>query len=149
MRFQNVNEISKTLDGTYENSERNILQLLDRKLLKDTLSQSELLSYNKFSIKIKGKKLQISLFNNDGQIINREYKYAVQDNIYYLKNQNVKPLLIPYLAGAIDEKRLYLFINKKDDLTINVFESRSGALLFIGFLDWNTNQKSYNYKRIE
>ena len=69
--------------------------------------------------------------------------------MYYLKNQNVKPLLIPFILGAIDEKRLYLYKNKKNKLIINTYESRSGAALLVVFLSWKDWTNTFRYDRIE
>jgi len=146
--FQDVNESNQGINGIFENSEMNILHLLDRKLLKDTLNYTNINSFKKFSIRT-NKTIKISLTSDDGSIINREYKYKKANNLYYLKNKNVKPLLIPFLAGAIDEKSLCLYVNKENNLVIDVYEARSGAILFVGFLDWKSKQKKYNYKRIE
>lgn len=80
--------------------------------------------------------------------MDRKYKYKKQKGIYYLKNQNVKPLLIPFIFGAIDEKRLYLYKNQKGNLSINVYESRAGAALLIAFLDGKSRSYFAEFEKI-
>jgi hypothetical protein len=124
--------------------------LLDRKLLKDTLSNGIDNNYSKFQIKLINKnELSLTLYNNDSTKINRIYKYRLENNSYLLKNQNSKPLLIPYIAGAIDIRKLYLSLDESNNLNINLIEKRSGAILLVGFLDWKTKQNKFIYNRIK
>ena len=84
----------------------NILKLLDRKLSKDTLTLDKMEGYDKFSILVKDdKNLQIEIIRNDNSKITRQYKYRKKNNIYLLKNQNVKPVLIPYVLGVFNVKK--------------------------------------------
>ncbi|RST28285.1 hypothetical protein [Chryseobacterium lacus] len=119
-------------------------------MTKDTLS-SDIQHYSKLEIKVNDKKyLTISLIHDiDSTKIERTYKYTVENNSYLLKNKNTKPLLIPYIFGSLDTKKLYLSIDADNNLIINTVESRSGAVLLIGFLDWKTTQKKYVYNRIK
>ena len=73
----------------------------------------------------------------------------MENNSYLLKNQNSKPLLIPYIAGAIDIRKLYLSLDESNNLNINLIEKRSGAILLVGFLDWKTKQNKFIYNRIK
>ena|GEM_PF-382400 len=138
-----------SIEGMYINPkfQGNILMLLDRKLLKDTLQNQD--DYEKFSIHFEGNKYMVFQIYSEKNVITRKHKYKKRKGVYYLKNQNVKPLLIPFILGAIDEKRLYLYKNKKNKLIINTYESRSGAALLVVFLSWKDWTNTFRYDRIE
>lgn len=148
MNFADISTQNNDITGEYKNlqDDKNIIFLLDRKLLKDTINRENI--YEKFTINTDKKHLYISIYQNNGEILNRKYKYKKQKGIYYLKNQNVKPLLVPFIFGAIDEKRLYLYKNTKGNLSINVYQSRAGAALLIVFLDWKNKSYFAEFEKI-
>ncbi len=151
---KNMNFVDKSNDdnisGVYENSNSrgNIIFLLDRKLLKDTIDRK--IKYDRFKIHFEDKKLMtISIFADNGTIIKSNFKFKNKDGIYYLKNKNVKPLLVPFIFGALDEKRLYFYKNKKGNLNINSFESTSGAIFIVGFFGGHKSADTTNFKKID
>lgn len=148
MNFADISTQNNDITGEYKNlqDDKNIIFILDRKLLKDTINRENI--YEKFTINTDKKHLYISIYQNNGEILNRKYKYKKQKGIYYLKNQNVKPLLVPFIFGAIDEKRLYLYKNPKGNLSINVYQSRAGAALLIVFLDWKNKSYFVEFEKI-
>jgi hypothetical protein len=146
-----VNKNVTKIDGVFKNlpKKSNIIHLLNRELLNDSLRHFEIDDYDRFSIsELDHKKLKFTICGKNNKEITREYKYSYQKNIYYLENKNVKPLLIPFLFGGIDEKRLYLYINKDNNLEINVYESTAGAIFFIAFLGSHSGITNHAYERV-
>lgn len=139
--------------GIYQNNtdnRKNIVDLLDRKLLKDTLYNKNIQTFNRFSIEqIDRENLEISLYQGEERKIVTRYKYKKYNASFLLKNKNTKTLGVPFLFGRFDVKKLYLSKNLENNLQINVIEQRAGAALLIVFLDWTTNSRSIIYKNIE
>jgi len=152
INFQNVKKDS-TISGIYQNDtihSENILQILDRKVIKDTLYNENITNYNKFSIiENENNKLEIILYKNDVKKIKREFKFKKVNEVYILKNKNFKIAGVPFLFGRIDIKKLYLYKNLNNDLEIRTFEHRSGAAFLIIFLSGETQQKTAIYKSID
>ena len=85
LKVKDINTENSDISGIYENTKQkgNILKLLDRKLLKDTLTLDKMEGYDKFSILVKDdKNLQIEIIRNDNSKITRQYKYRKKNNIY-------------------------------------------------------------------
>lgn len=72
-----------------------------------------------------------------------------KDGFLYLKNKNIQPLLIPYIAGAIDINKIRFGLDTNNNLILDVANHTSGAFLFIAFLDGRTNKYRLIYKRID
>lgn len=167
--LENENPITKnnlnTLESIYNNNSKrtdslikkwnrkgivsgNFLNEIDRKLIKDTLHMDTLKVY-KFELKILSKKrLAILYIENDSIFRQVILKYKIKkDGYVYLKNKNVQPLLIPYLCGAIDIKRMRLSLNKSNELVLDMSHHRSGAFLIVAFLDGRTWKNRYQYSK--
>ena len=130
-----------------QNNGGNIIYMLDRKLLKDTIDRN--INYDKFEISFeKKKRMTFKIYDSAGTAIRREYKYKDRNGIYYLKNKNVKPLLIPFICGGINEKRMYLYKKKNGKLSINVYESNYGAILLIGFVGGHQSSYTTDFENI-
>ena len=96
------------------------------------------------------KNLQIEIIRNDNSKITRQYKYRKKNNIYLLKNQNVKPVLIPYVLGSFDVKKLHLYKNQDNGLGIVESTSRSGAAFLLLYFTWTKSYyEYYTYQRLE
>lgn len=153
LKVKDINTENSDISGVYENTEQkyNILKLLDRKLLKDTLTLDKMEGYDKFSILVKDdKNLQIEIIRNDNSKITRQYKYRKKNNIYLLKNQNVKPVLIPYVLGSFDVKKLHLYKNQDNGLGIVESTSRRGAVFLLLYFTWTKSYyEYYTYQRLE
>ena len=122
LKVKDINTENSDISGVYENTKQkgNILKLLDRKLSKDTLK------------------------------ITRQYKYRKKNNIYLLKNQNVKPALIPYVLGVFNVKKLHLYKNQDNGLGIVESTSRSGAAFLLLYFTWTKSYyKYYTYQKLE
>lgn len=152
LNIEDNNNIS-TISGLYQNDTingKNIVQLLNRKLIKDTLYSKNIQDYNKFAIKeIDDKKLKIIFYKNNIQTDIREFDYKKADNIYLLKNKNVRIVGVPFLAGIIDSKRLYFYKKSDNSLEIKNLTDRSGAILLVMFLFNEHHQKTITYKNLE
>lgn len=149
MNFVN-NSGTGTIEGKYLNKNKggNIIYMLDRKLLKDTIDRK--IKYENFEISFeKNKRMTFKIYDSVGTVIERDYKYKNRNGIYYLKNKNVKPLLLPFICGALNEKRLYLYKNQNGKLSINVYESNYGAILLIGFLGGHQSSVTTDFQKIE
>lgn len=122
----------------------NFLREIDRKLLKDTLRIDSMKKYA-FELKvINKKKLKITYLEND--IIFRERFLKIKlkkDGYLYLKNKNIGFVLIPYIFGAVDVKRTRLTLDEEENLVLDVYNHRSGAIGGVGFLSW----KTWRYRR--
>lgn len=136
LNIEETNNIS-TISGLYQNDTingKNIVQLLNRTLTKDTLYTKNIQDYNKFAItEIDDKKLKIILYKNNIQSDIREFEYKKFDNIYLLKNKNVRIVGVPFLAGIIDSKRLYIYKKPDKSLKIKNLVDRSGAIFLVIF----------------
>ena len=132
LKVKDINTENSDISGVYENTKQkgNILKLLDRKLSKDTLTLDKIEGYDKFSI----------------SKITRQYKYRKKNNIYLLKNQNVKPNLIPYVLGVFNVKKLHLY----NGLGIVESTSRRGAVFLLLYFTWTKSYyEYYTYQRLE
>src|SRR5690606_12078092 len=96
----------RRIDGIFENSSKNIVNLLDRQLTKDTL-RSDVQHYSKFEIKVNDKKrLTIGLIHDiDSTKIERTYKYTLKNNSYLLKNKKHQTALNPLYFRIIRHKK--------------------------------------------
>ncbi|GGC95253.1 hypothetical protein GCM10011508_23090 [Flavobacterium lutivivi] len=151
-------EISK-INGIYEannigNDEENakhynFISLLNRKLIKDTLWGKPLFNY-KFKIEVVDKKhIEIAIINELDKIIaKRIYRFRKEEENIILKNKNTQISFIPYLAGALDVRKLRIKSNKDKNLNVEIIEHRSGGILMIP-MGWSNIKKTENYKRIE
>ncbi|MGL5234662.1 MAG: hypothetical protein ACRC8Z_07905 [Empedobacter falsenii] len=72
-----------------------------------------------------------------------------KDGFLYLKNKNFQPLLIPYIAGAIDINKIRFGLDTNNNLILDVANHTSGAILLIAFLDGRTNKYRLTYERID
>ena len=135
LKVKDINTENSDISGVYENIKQkgNILKLLDRKLSKDTLTLDKMEGYDKFSILVKDdKNLQIEIIRNDNSKITRQYKYRKKNNIYLLKNQNVKPVLIPYVLGVFNVKKLHLYKNQRFGYC-RIYITKRGCISFVIF----------------
>ncbi len=147
-------EISK-INGTFEanssdgNTHYNLVSLLNRKLLKDTLDDKPINMY-KLKLKIIDKKhIEISTISEENEILNKKaYKFIKKNEYIILKNQNTKPILIPYVAGALDVTKLKLKTDENRNLTVLISQHRSGGAFLIP-MGWSNEKKIETFKRIE
>ena len=147
-------EISK-INGTFEanssdgNTHNNLVSLLNRKLLTDTLVDKPINMY-KLELKIIDKKhIEISTISEENKILNKKtYKFKKKNEYIILKNQNTKPILIPYVAGALDVTKLKFKTDKNKNLTVLISHHRSGGAFLIP-MGWSNEKKIETFKRIE
>ena len=112
-------EISK-INGTFEanssdgNTHNNLVSLLNRKLLKDTLVDKPINMY-KLELKIIDKKhIEISTISEENKILNKKtYKFKKKNEYIILKNQNTKPILILYVADTLNVTKMKLKTDEK------------------------------------
>lgn len=128
----------------------NFYKQIDRKLLKDTLHLDSLKSY-KFGLEIiKENKIKVSYIENDTVFRERILKTKLKkDGYLYLKNKNTKCILVPFIAGALDVNKIRLGKNINGNLIFDYSNNRSGAFLFIIFLDSRTRKERLEYKKIQ
>ncbi|MGV0923991.1 hypothetical protein [Empedobacter tilapiae] len=128
----------------------NLFQQLDRKLIKDTLHIDSLKTYS-LKIDILSKKKMKLLYLENGTLFReRVIKTKLKkDGFLYLKNKNFQPLLIPYIAGAIDINKIRFGLDTNNNLILDVANHTSGAILLIAFLDGRTNKYRLTYERID
>lgn len=147
MNFSDMDVKNKDISGRYKNTELTIVRLLDRKVLKDTLDYTYFVSH--FDITKDKHHIYFSLYQTNGKVVHRKYKYKERKGVYQLKNHNFKPLLVPYVFGAIDIRKLYLYRNIKGNLKIGNYEHRSGAMFIVGFLDGKSTYNMLEFEKIE
>jgi len=130
-------------------SHYNFVSLINRKLIKDTLTDKPIAEY-KFKLEILDKKhLEISIINDSNNIINKKkYKYRRKEEFIILKNKNTQAILIPYLAGALDVTKLKIKCDEDRNLNIVVYQHRSGGVFMIP-MGWSNTEKTEKYRRVE
>jgi len=144
---QNNDSIIKRHNLLFSN---NLISELDRKLLKDTIKIDNINNYKVELTVINKKKIKLSYIKNDKITRERILRAKLKkDGYLYLKNNNVKPLLIPHIAGAIDIKKSRLSVDENNNLIFDAVHYRSGAVLLIVFLDWRTWKYRNEYQKIE
>ncbi len=127
----------------------NLFQQLDRKLIKDTLHIDSLKTYSLKIDILNEKKMKLLYLENDTIFRERVIKTKLKkDGFLYLKNKNIQPLLIPYIAGAIDINKIRFGLDTNNNLILDVAHHSSGAFLLIVFLDGRTNKYRLTYERI-
>ena len=96
------------------------------------------------------KKISINFLENEQIIRNETLRYKLENDGYlYLKNKNVRPLLIPYIAGSIDISKTRLTLDKNSNLIFDSTNHRSGGfaiVIFAGGSSWDYRKE---YERIE
>lgn len=128
--------------------QHNFVFLLNRKLLKDTLRDRPLNNYS-FKLKVVDKKhIQISVINESGSVSTNIYKFRRKEDCIVLKNKNIGPILVPYLAGALDVTKLKLKSGDDKNLNITINEHRSGGVFMIP-MGWSNFETLGKYNRIE
>lgn len=142
----NANPISNKIQNF---NHYNFISLLNRKLLKDTLKEKPIFNY-KFKIEILDKKhLKISVLNEVNKVVKtNRYKFKVKEDYLILKNKNVKPILIPYLAGALDITKLKINSDENKNLNVIINNHRSGGVFLIP-MGWSNDKRIEKYQRVE
>lgn len=153
-----VDEISK-INGIYNantigNNEPkfghyNFVSLINRKLIKDTLIDKPIFEY-KFKLEILDKKrLEISIINESNKIVNKKkYRFRKKEESIILKNKNTRPILIPYLVGALDVTKLKIKCDEDKNLNVVINEHRSGGVFLI-LMGISNSERTEKYKRVD
>jgi hypothetical protein len=129
---------------------QNFFEEIDRKLMKDTLMLDSLNKYEFILNIVEHNRLKVSYLKDNTTFRERIIKTKLKkDGYLYLKNQNTKFIMIPYLFGAVDIKKVRLIKTKDNNLIFDVSNHRSGAVLFIGFLSLNTYCYRNVYPKVE
>lgn len=105
-------------------------------------------STSSFELKVlPNQSLQINYLKENGNIYSQEIPFKLKkDGFLYLKNENLKPILVPFIVGAIDLKKVRISKNLSGQLISDVYNHRSGALLLIAFLNFTTTERRYIYE---
>lgn len=161
IEFQLTKSNITKLNGVFKNEvllnlfdedldERTFLKEIDRKLIKDTLVFTKSWDY-KFRLQVlNSRQTQIQYIENNKIIRTRIIRSKIgKDGFLYLKNKNTKFLMLPYIFGALDVKKVRLSINKDKDLVLEAVQHRSGAALLIVFLSFNNFHYIKTFKRLE
>ncbi|WP_162128252.1 hypothetical protein [Flavobacterium phycosphaerae] len=127
----------------------NFISLLNRKLIKDTLWEKPIFYY-KFKIEVTDKKhIEITIINELDKIVaKRRYNFRKKEEHIILKNKNTQTSFIPYLAGALDIRKLRIKSNENKSLNVEITEHRSGGVFMIP-MGWSNTKKTEKYKRVE
>jgi hypothetical protein len=130
-------------------SHYNFVSLLNRKLIKDTLRNKPIFNYQ-FEIRIEDKKhLEISIINENNKIVStKKYRFKRKEENIILKNKNTKPILIPYLAGALDVTKLRIKTDENRNLLVLINQHRSGGAFLIP-MGWSNTETSEKYERLK
>ena len=128
----------------------NFLKEIDRKVIFNVPKLDSTKTYF-FDLEIlNDKKISINFFENGKVIRNETLKYKLgNDGYLYLRNKNVRPLFIPYIAGSIDITKTRLTIDKDYNLILDSTNHNSGGLaivIFMGSRNWDYRKE---YERIK
>lgn len=127
----------------------NFFREIDRKLLKDTLKLDSSETYSCELEIIDSKNLKINYLKNETIIRTRTLKTKLKkDGYLYLKNRNTVFILVPYIAGALDVKKIRLTRSTEGNLLFDVVNHRSGAFLIVAFLDGRTWKYRNEYREV-
>jgi len=98
---------------------------------------------------LSNKHIRITVIDENNQILNSKiYKYKRKSESIILKNKNIKPLIIPYLAGALDITRLNIKSDDYKNLFVMIYQHRSGGAFLIP-MGWSNTNTIEKYKRIK
>ena len=121
----------------------NFFKELDRKLFKDTLKLDRKSQYAFKLIMKNSKVLQVDYIRNDSIFWQRTLKAKItKDGYVKLKNKNFQIMLLPYIVGFIEVKRIRLTVDADRNLIFDVGEHRSGGVLIVMF-----DGKNYKYRK--
>jgi hypothetical protein len=142
----NANIIADENIGAYNN---NFIMLINRKLLWDTIKEQPIFEY-KFELRVLDKKhLQIDILDKKEKVLDRrKYSYKKKQEFIHLKNQNTKPILIPYVAGALDVTKLKLRPDQNGNLNVTIGNHRSGGAFLIP-MGWSNTTTVAKFRRIK
>ena len=128
---------------------RNAFTELNRKLLKDTMDLDILRKYS-FKIDVMNKDLIGITYKMDGRNFRTQvFKTKLKkDGYLHLKNKNARCILVPYVCGALDIKKIRLTLDENKNLIFDVYNHRSGAFMVVGFLDGKTRRYRKIYPRL-
>lgn len=127
-----------------------LLLSLDRSLNTNNIDYG-ILNHYTFSIQVFDNK-RVSIKCLQGGRCLKTYDLEVQlksDGFLYLKNRNVRPILIPFICGAIDVTKLRFSRDSEGDLIVDKTNHRSGAFLFIAFFSVSNTESRCIYKKIK
>ncbi|WP_432412783.1 hypothetical protein [Rasiella sp. SM2506] len=146
---ESIPDSIKDSNGEWSVYSRNFLNEIDRKLIKDTLVFDTISEYS-FRLEMKNSKsIQIEYLKDNAVFRSRTLKAKItKDGYLKLKNKNLQLLLLPYVLGGIDVKRVRLTIHEDGNLIFDVSEHRSGAALLMVFLDGRNFQHTDTFRRI-
>lgn len=138
LNYRDNKDTSYFFDGRFSKE-------LNRNMLNETLIND---STSSFELKVlPNQSLQINYLKENGNIYSQEIPFKLKkDGFLYLKNENLKPILVPFIVGAIDLKKVRISKNLSGQLISDVYNHRSGALLLIAFLNFTTTERRYIYE---
>lgn len=122
---------------------QNFFNELDRKLLKDTLVLDSTGQYAFQLTMENSKRMQVNFIKDDTIFCKRSFKTKLtKDGYIKLKNKNFQVVLLPYVLGFIDVKRVRFTVDADRNLVFDVGEHRSGGAFIVMF-----DGRNYKYRR--
>jgi len=113
----------------------NFLSEIDRKVIFNVPKLDSTKTYF-FNLEVlNDNKINMIFFENEQIIRNKTLSYKLENDGYlYLKNKNIRPILIPYIAGSIDINKTRLTLDENSNLIFDSTNYRSGAFAIVAFL---------------